>query len=238
MVRSLIVMAMFAASLADAAWNNYQEQRDLDLDATGIDTVDVEAGAGSLDISGVPGSGVIEVQATIEVPDRDDDKARKIIESRLELSLDRQGDKAVLKAYFNRNFLGMDDEPRVHLVVRVPRDVNLVIDDGSGSMSVSDVSGSVNIDDGSGSITLANIGGALSINDGSGSITARKLGGDVSIEDGSGSIDVEGVAGSVIIDDGSGSIGVRDVLQDLTIIDAGSGGVRIKDVQGNVKTDT
>lgn len=237
-MRSLILMAMFAASLADAALNDYQERRDLNLDATGITTVDVEAGAGSLEISGVPVSGVIEVEATIEVPGRDDDKARKIIESQLELTLDRQGDKAVLKAYFDRNFLSMGDEPRVHLVVRVPRDVNLVIDDGSGSMSVSDVSGSVDIDDGSGSITLAKIGGALSINDGSGSISARELGGDVSIEDGSGSIDVEGVAGSVIIDDGSGSIGVQDVLQDLTIIDAGSGGVRIKDVHGKVETDT
>lgn len=238
MMRSLIMMAMFAASLADAAWDNYEEQRELSLDANGITTVDIEAGAGSLEVSGVPGFDVIEVEAAIEVPDRDDEAARELIESKLQLTLDRYGDKAVLKAYIDRSFWRRSVEARVHLVVRVPESVDLVIDDGSGSMSVSDVSGSIDIDDGAGSITLTRVGGDLRINDGSGSITAHELGGDVSIEDGSGSIDVEDVAGSVIIDDGSGSIGVRDVLQDVTIIDAGSGGVRIAGVRGNVNSDT
>ena len=237
-MRGLIIMAMFAVSLADAAWNNYQEQRGLNLGTAGIRSVDIEAGAGSLDVSGVKGTDAIDVEATIEVPGADAGTARDIIESDLQLKLEKQGDKAIVKAYFDDKIWHTGDSPRVHLTVRMPQNLDLVIEDGSGSLSVSDVSGAIDIDDGSGAIRLANVGGRVRVNDGSGSIYARDIGGDMAIEDGSGSIDVEGVAGSVIIDDGSGSIGVRDVQHDLTIIDSGSGGVRIADVKGNVVTDT
>ena len=66
-------MAMFTASLAGAV-DDYEEQRGLNLDAGGIKTVDVEAGAGSLEISGVCGADEISVTATIRVPDRDQEE--------------------------------------------------------------------------------------------------------------------------------------------------------------------
>lgn len=235
-MRSFIVMAMFTASFAAANWNNYEEQRRLDLSAGGIGTVDVEAGAGSLEISGVPGSNAIEVTATIEVSDSDADEAREIIESELELTLEKQGDRAVLKAYFERKFWRAGDSPRVHVTVRMPQNLRLVIEDGSGSMSVSGISGATEIDDGSGSMTLRNVG-EVRIYDGSGSITAVDVGGDMSIEDGSGSIEVEGVAGTVTIDDGSGGIRVSGVLEDLIIVDDGSGGLRFSDIKGRVEDD-
>ena len=56
-----------------AAWNDYEEQRDLNLSASGIGTVDIDAGSGSLEISGVSGSNEIVVTATIQMPDYYDD---------------------------------------------------------------------------------------------------------------------------------------------------------------------
>jgi hypothetical protein len=236
-MRSIIVMAMFTASLASAAWNDYEEQRDLNLSASGIDAVDIDAGAGSLEISGVSGADEIAVTAIILVPDRDDDKARKIIESDLVLTLEKQGDTAVLRAYFDHGSRLFGDSPRVQLIMRMPDNLNLAVEDGSGSMSVADISGTIDIEDGSGSITMTNVGGEVRINDGSGSITVDGVGGDISIDDGSGSIRVRGVAGSVVIDDGSGSINVSDVEQDLIIVDDGSGGLDFSDIKGQVETD-
>ncbi len=236
-MRSIIVMAMFTASLAGAAWSDYEEQRDLNLGASGIASVDIEAGAGSLEITGVSGADEIAVMATIQVPDRDADKARKLIESKLVLTLEKQGDTAVLKAYFKQRLWNFGDSPRVHLVVQMPDNLNLAVDDGSGSMQISAVSGNIEVEDGSGSITMTNVGGEVEIDDGSGSISVEGVGGDISIEDGSGGIKVRGVAGSVIIDDGSGGINVSDVGEDLIIVDDGSGGLNFSDIKGRVEKD-
>ena len=236
-MRSIIVMAMFTASLA-VADNDYEEQRDLGLGAGGIATVDIESGSGSLEVSGMSGADEISVTATILVSDRDADKARKIIESDLVLTLERREDTAVLKAYFEDKFWRRGDPPSVHVLVLMPDDLNLVVDDGSGPMSVSDISGAIDVDDGSGSITMTNVGGDVQIDDGSGSILADDVGGDLSIDDGSGSIKVRGVAGSVIIDDGSGSINVSDVEQDLIIVDDGSVGLNFSNIKGRVNKDS
>ncbi|MGI9236958.1 MAG: hypothetical protein ACR2QZ_06150 [Woeseiaceae bacterium] len=54
-MRSFIVMAMFVASFADAAWNDYTSVRELKLDANGIQSFQIDAGAGSMEIKGVSG---------------------------------------------------------------------------------------------------------------------------------------------------------------------------------------
>lgn len=236
-MRSIIVMAMFTASLAGAAWNGYEEQRDLNLSASGIGTVDIEAGAGSLEISGVSGVDEISVTATIHVPDRGDDKAREIIESDLVLTLEKQANTAVLKAFFEHKSWNFGDSPSVQLIVQMPDNLNLAVDDGSGSLSVSDISGAIEVEDGSGSITMTNVGGEVQLNDGSGSIAVTGVGGDISIDDGSGSIRIREVAGSVVIDDGSGSIDVSGVERDLIIVDDGSGGLNFSDIKGRVEKD-
>lgn len=234
-MRSIIVMAMFTASLAGAASNDYEERRDLNLSASGIDLLDIEAGSGRLEISGRSGSDEISLTAMIQVPGRSDYKARKRIESDLVLTLEKRGTTGVLRAYFDQELFQFGASPRVHLVVYMPDSLNLAVDDGSGSMSISDVSGSIDIEDGSGSITMTHVGGEIVIDDGSGSISAEHVGGDISIEDGSGGITIRDVAGNVVIDDGSGSIKVRDVEQDLIFIDDSSGGLRFSDINGRVE---
>ena len=236
-MRSFVVMAMFVASLSHAAWNGYTEDRDLELDTRGLEAFEVDAGAGSLTITGVDDSHFIRVKATINVPDESEAKARKIIASDLNLSLEKVRDHGRLKAYFDRDNWTFGDSPSVDLEVRVPKHLPLMIDDGSGSLRVINVGADVVIDDGSGSIEVEQVG-ALKIDDGSGSITIAGVAGDVSIEDGSGSITVRQVGGSVIIDDGSGGIDVSDVEHDLIIVDDGSGSVDATDVRGKIEQET
>ncbi len=235
-MRSFIVMAMFSASLVHASWSDYEEVRNLEVDAGGISEFVIDAGAGSMTINGDAGAKLIEVTATIQVNTGDEEKARKAIAKRLTLTLDQNGDRATLKSFFENGMWGGTDGS-VKLEITMPTGIALRIDDGSGSILIEDVEADVAIDDGSGSIRIYNVG-AVDIDDGSGSIDIRNANGDVVIVDGSGSIKVEAVNGSVTIDDGSGSINVDDVENDLIIVEDGSGGVSVSDVRGNVELDT
>jgi hypothetical protein len=238
-MRSILIFAMFTASLANAAsGDEYQEVRDLNLDASGISTLEIEAGAGSLEVIGVSGANEIVVTATIQVPEGDEDKARKEIKSLLVLSLEKAGDRAVLTGYFKSGFMNFGDSPHVQLEVRVPEGLNLKIDDGSGSIVLENVAGNIEVADGSGSISMTNVGGNVEIDDGSGSISVEGVRGDLVIGDGSGSIKVREVAGSVTVDDGSGSINVSDVEQDLIIEEDGSGSLDFSNIGGRVEKES
>ena len=236
-MRNILILAMFAASLADAAWNDYEEVRELALDASGVAALHIEAGAGSLEITGVPRTDRIRVTALIRVPGADADKAKEVLDDHMVLSLLRKGDDAELKSYFDGGNRMFGDSPSIGLEVQLPEGMSLNVEDGSGSIVVSNVSGDIELKDGSGSIEMTKVGGNLKIDDGSGSISITEAGGDLSIVDGSGSITVRGVRGSVTIDDGSGGIDVADVEGDVVILEAGSGSVKIRDVKGKVDYD-
>ncbi len=233
-MRTFLILGMFTASLVNAAWRDYEETRDLSLDAGGIDTVEIEAGAGSLEVRGNADTTAISVTALIQVPEKEE-KAQKIIESDLVLTLERNGDTAVLNGYFESSGWGWGDSPSIRLEVEVPDRVALEIEDGAGSIKIWDVSGNIAIEDGSGSLQMSNVGGDIQIEDGSGSISVEGVGGDISIDDGSGSITVKDVRGSVVVDDGSGGINVTDVDADLIIEDDGSGSLNFARIDGRVE---
>ena len=233
-MRTFLILGMFTASLANAAWRDYEESRNLTLDAGGIDTVEIEAGAGSLEVRGSADAQAITVTALIQVPEKEE-KAQKIIESDLVLTLERNGDTAVLNGYFESSGWGWGDSPSIRLEVEVPERVALEIEDGAGSIKIWDVSGNIAIEDGSGSLQMSNVGGDIRIEDGSGSISVEGVGGDISIDDGSGSITVKDVRGSVVVDDGSGGINVTDVDADLIIEDDGSGALNFARIDGRVE---
>ena len=251
-MRGLIVMAMLAVSLAHAGSHNYSEVRNLEVDASGLSDLFIDAGAGSLTVSGIEDSDEIVVVATIIVDDGDEDEARKMIEKRLRLDLERDGDRAKLRAGF-RSGWGWNGSAAIDLDVRMPARLSLLIDDGSGSITVDDIAGTVRIDDGSGSIELVNSGdvdiddgsgsiklentGSVKIDDGSGSIDIVGAAGDVYVEDGSGTIDIRSVQGSVTVDDGSGDINVDDVEKDLIIEEEGSGALRYTNVRGAIQQE-
>lgn len=198
------------------------ETRNLSLNTAGIDELKADTGAGSLEIIGESGRNTIDVVAEIYYRDADE----------IRLSLEQSGDDAVLVADFDRNSY-RGDSPYINLVVRVPAELEVEVNDGSGSIVMRDIMGDIDIEDGSGSINVENAGN-VEIDDGSGSITVRNLSGNLNVDDGSGSMEIENVEGKVTIDDGSGGIVVRNV-GDLNIIDAGSGGVRTEGVRSSSK---
>ena len=251
-MRGFIVMAMFAVSLSHAGSQGYTEVRNLELDASGLSEMFIEAGAGAMVVTGVEGGDAVVVVATITVDTDDLDDGAKFIEKRLRLSLERDGDRAKLGADFRPEW-GRDTDAVIDLDVRMPTQLALVIDDGSGPITVDGIASNVRIDDGSGPIELGRTGdvdiddgsgsikledtGAVKIDDGSGSITIVRAAGDVYVEDGSGTIEIRGVQGSVTVDDGSGDIEIDDVEHDLVIEEEGSGSLRYTNVRGTVQQD-
>ena len=249
-MRGVIVMAMFAVSLSHAGSEQYTEVRNLELDASGLSEFFIDAGAGTMVVSGDETSNQIVVVATILVDSDDPEEAAKFIEKRLDLKLTSDDGRAKLKAGF-RSGWGRGSDAAVDLDVRMPAQLDLVIDDGSGPVKINDVAGFVRIDDGSGAIEVASSGavdiddgsgsislentGSVKIDDGSGSITIVSAAGDVYVEDGSGPIEIRRVAGSVTVDDGSGDIDIDDVEQDLVIEEEGSGSLRYTNVRGSVQ---
>ncbi|MEO1202527.1 MAG: hypothetical protein AAFX10_07460, partial [Pseudomonadota bacterium] len=166
-MRTIIILSLFAASLTVAGEPDYTEVRDLSAQVGGASDFRIDAGAGSLAVTGVEGLDSVEVTATIGVDNvRDDDKARDLIEKHLKLELERRGNKVVLISDFEGGMWRGNREAWVQLVVRMPADLELYIDDGSGSITIDNVSAAVRVDDGSGSIKIRNVG-PLEIDDGS-----------------------------------------------------------------------
>ena len=133
-MRSLIVIAMFSASLAHAAWNGYTEDRNLEVDADGVSEFEIDAGAGSLVVTGVEDLHKILVTATINVPDEDEEDALEMIEKRMRLSLEADGDKARLISDFDSRGWSWGDSPSIDLDVQVPQGLALFVDDGSDDL--------------------------------------------------------------------------------------------------------
>ena len=235
-MRVILIFAMFIASHAGAAWYDHEEERELSIDAGTVDRLLIESHAGSLKVRGRSGADQIVVTATIRLPGTSAEKAPKVLEKHLVLTLEQQGNTAELKGFVDIDGWDFGDSPSVELYVEVPAHLSLTIEDSSGSVTVDNVRGDIRLDDSSGSIKMTDVGGTVDIEDGSGSISITGVGQDVLIEDGSGSISVSGVNGSVIVDDGSGSVNVRDVGQDFIVKRDGSGGVTYSNVQGRVET--
>ena len=235
-MRILVATALGLASFATFAADDYREVREFSVPADAARQLIIDVGAGSLDVRGVKGQDAIRVRATIVIDDADEDEARAFVEERVQVSLERNGDIARLVTEVDQPMVGWGSDGRVDVEVTVPSDLDLRIDDGSGSIDIEGFVADIVIDDGSGSIDIRGAGN-VEIDDGSGSIDVADATGDVYVNDGSGSVTIEGVGGTVTIDDGSGGIRVRDVGRDLIIIDAGSGSVSFSDVRGTVEQD-
>ena len=79
-MRSSFLLLLLSTALPSYAdWNDYdyQEERELAVDAGGLQSLRVDAGAGSLAIRGVDGGDQIEVTATVLVSGAEGDRAER-----------------------------------------------------------------------------------------------------------------------------------------------------------------
>lgn len=212
---AIVLLATTACSI------NYelelQETRDLELSVEPGEHLFIEAGAGSLNLSGKADLDQVRVTAEIYQREPNDD---------YELSLSReQRGQMRLIAENGRNA----GQTAIALSIEVPEWLPVTLDDGSGSIEIENLVADIDVEDGSGSIRIENIQGNVTIEDGSGSITAVDISGNLGINDGSGSITARDIGGTVVVDDGSGSITVTRA-GDFQLIEDGSGSVNLEDI--------
>jgi hypothetical protein len=229
-----------------------REMRDLELPSRGIDTLVIKCGAGFLKLKGIEKQDKIQVVAEIFVEGLEEKTLNTFFKKNLLLHLEQQGTKAVLRSVFIRPTHINPQEAKIDMTVRVPINLNVKIDDNSGSISVNDLIGDLEIDDGSGLIKIENIigdvrvldtsgtieieelRGNVYVKDGSGELNINLIEGDVNVVDGFGSIKIQDIDGHVKVWDGSGSIEVHDISKDVSILESDSGEISIEGVKGAV----
>lgn len=221
--------------------------REASIAVDGATLIEIEARAGSLEIEGR--AGLREVHAHGEACA---DRASALDE--IQIVTRRSGDRVSIIVEMPDS-KGWGNTAALDLVVEVPDDVPLQIQDSSGSltlrnaaaariedssggMRIEGVRGDLSIDDSSGEIEVTDVGGEVRIRDSSGEIEVRQVGRSVIVEqDSSGSIDIRQVEGDVVVErDSSGSINAEEVGGDFTVKRDGSGGIDYRNVRGRVST--
>jgi hypothetical protein len=204
--------------------------RNASTPAAGITKVVIHADAGSLQVDGVTGAATFAVTGTACTSDEDFLPRMTLVLRKVgsELHIDTSiPDKSVVFGFF---------AARLDFAVSMPEGLPVVIDDGSGSIQVTN-SGSLTIDDESGSIEVKNVRGNVLIRDDSGSIDVDTVQGNVKVEDDSGSMEIQHVSGNVEVEDDSGSISVSDVSGSLRITEDDSGSILAQNIRRDVTID-
>lgn len=232
MSKSIILFFSILISVNVFADQKVSFNQDLSINASSSKNFFADVGAGSLSIRGADVD-QISVKAKIYSSDYDDvEELRDAFDKYMVFTLDKQGATMVLKAMTKKKWFSFSNPNiSVDLDIIVPQSMNVEIDDGSGSMTVSNIDGKLLVDDGSGSMLIKNIGNDVEIDDGSGHIEISNVDGDLHIDDGSGNQLLKNIEGSIYIDDGSGVVDIDTVAGDVSI-DDGSGSIEIKELAG------
>ncbi len=258
-MRTIKFLISLILLLAVAAFADYEDTQILSLSADGIEELQIDCGAGFLQINGVEGLATIEVEAEIYIEGMRESKAQDFIEDNMNLSLRERGKTARLISNFDNSgfsfglFTGFRSVG-INLTIKVPKNMILDIDDGSGEIIIEDMANEIEIDDGSGDIEIENVIGRLDITDGSGDIRLTNIEGDIRLEDGSGELTFDNIKGNIDVDDGSGDVEFEKIIGSIELgdgsgeinatgiegdffINDGSGNIDLRDVTGDVEID-
>lgn len=234
MNKQLLLTAVLIAPISSYADScRYSKDYDFAVDSASLESLRMDVGAGQLTVTGDSAGNEIRVVATACASSRDRleelDLTHRVRDSELLVRTERYRSGSIFSwLSFGNNY------SRIDIAVTMPGELALDVDDGSGSIEISNVS-SLSLDDGSGSIRIDDISGNVEVDDGSGSISISGVGGIVSINDGSGPMQILDSNEVEIIDDGSGEITIENIRSNVNIRNDGSGGISIRDVAGNVE---
>jgi putative adhesin len=131
----------------------------------------------------------------------------------LEISSDQHGDEVELTARIPRGWhFSMGMRRRLHVEVRMPKDADLQVRTGDGSVKASNVAGNIDLHSGDGALTVSALKGAIRLHTGDGSIEASDLDGKCDATSGDGRIRLAGRFDALTARSGDGSVSV-DVLR-------------------------
>lgn len=231
---AVVVTMVSLGCSSERAVGSYPDE----LEAAGIDTLDMSVQDGSFDVVGEDGFDRIEVVVNL-VTTRSNDEKDGEARHDMRLELRDLGDGTALLTVEDPGY----DRYFANVTVTMPSELALVVYDGDGEgtidrcagleladkgggLDIGDVVGDVLIDDRAGDMWLTDVVGDVTIDDGKGDLTVIGVDGNVDIKDAGGQIAVEDVTGTVTIDDGAGDIAISNAGA-VEIIDAGGGSLSI-----------
>lgn len=126
----------------------------------------------------------------------------------LRIESHQDGDKVELTARltghwgfsWGRNTRGL------HIEVRMPREGDLQVETGDGTVQAESINGTVNVHTGDGSVKANSLNGNIDLHTNDGSIAVDKLKGNIRLRTGDGSIEARDIDGKVEADSGDGHI--------------------------------
>ena len=115
----------------------------------------------------------------------------------------------------------------------------VTIGGGLGALTISDISGDVNVRKGTGAMSITRVTGNADVSDGAGAMLLSHIDGNVRvIEDGAGQIAISTVGGSVLIEsDGSGEIRIGRTIGDVLIKHDASGAIVGHEIGGAFRVE-
>ena len=250
-MRALFGLLLAAVSTAALANHDckFSAERNLDIDPAGLKALALVLGSSDAHVEGVAGIKRIEVRGKACASEEEWLKD-------LMVDQERGSDRVRVTTNKTRNNVHINlfgsSYAYIDLEVRMPTDLALEVDAGSGDANVTNVA-SLRFTSGSGDLNahhvvgdvLVKVGSGDAIIDDTGSLTVERVGsgdirasntrGDIKVGHvGSGDINFADVKGAVRIESvGSGDVGVRRAGGDVEIGSIGSGDVTVDGVGGN-----
>jgi len=235
LIAGILLIFLFAGCSQEA---QYTETETLELKASGLRVIEINAGDGDIGIRGVDGADTITVTGEIDIAGKDSGTVRQALEKQMDFTLQERGNTAVLTAEFRKTFFLLDlflgETRNIGLNISVPSDIEIKVRDGDGDMYISDMKSDLSITDDGGKIDIQNVKGNVEILDNAGHIFLTKVSGKIQIDDKSEDIELKNCSGPIQIVDTTGAVSLYHCSKALTIEDSG-GEVYIEEHDGDVR---
>jgi len=152
----------------------------------------------------------------------------------LRVDAHQDGDKVELTARVTGHwgFSFGHNSRQLRIEVRMPRDADLQVETGDGSVQAESINGTVNVHTGDGSVKANSLSGTIDLHTNDGSITVENLKGDMRLRTGDGSIEAHDLDGKVDADSGDGHIRIAGRFDALNV-KTGDGSVDTRVLPGS-----
>jgi DUF4097 and DUF4098 domain-containing protein YvlB len=155
-----------------------------------------------------------------------------VLNKSLDIESSQQGDEVELTARIpNKWHFSLGTIRRLHIEVRMPKDADLQVRTGDGSIKAVGLSGTIDLHSGDGSLIVSSLKGAVRLHTGDGSIEGRDLDGKCDAVSGDGRIRLTGRFDVLSVRSGDGSVGVEALhgskLDSGWNIRSGDGGIDV-----------
>jgi ferric-dicitrate binding protein FerR (iron transport regulator) len=217
-VGGIAVACLGVLALATMAPGLRAEQTVKSFTVTGRANVRVNTNDGSVRVS--PGDGQ-QVEFRVDYQGYE-------VGKNLNIDAHQDGDHVELtaRATGHWGFSWGNNNRRLHIEVKMPKDADVQVETGDGSVEAWGIDGNVAVHTGDGSVKANTLNGIIDLHTNDGSITVDTLKGDIRLRTGDGSIEARDLDGKCDADSGDGHVRLAGRFDSLNI----------KSIDGSVNT--